>query len=191
MSLRTRTSPLPQVPRPGIRSRIPIARIPQPREDRMPSTWRLAKPARIAAALRTAQAQQLRRLVRRGRQRRRRAQGVGDAHDCRSRGGLLAQLRRRAGRRARRLPAPRCAVGQVPGDGRHHVLPVARAGADPKRRPDLEPVPGLRRRRAALGRPADRGRGRDRSTRTARAPTAARLGQRGDRQARHLRARRT
>ena len=55
MSLRTRTSPLPQVPRPGIRSRIPIERIPQPRQDRMAATWRLAKPARIAAALRTAQ----------------------------------------------------------------------------------------------------------------------------------------
>src|SRR5512134_3683891 len=55
MSLRTRTSSLPQVSRPRVRSRIPIARIPQPREDRMASTWRLAKPARIAAALRTAQ----------------------------------------------------------------------------------------------------------------------------------------
>ena len=50
MSLRTRTSSLPQVSRPRVRSRIPIARIPQPREDRMASTWRLAKPARIAAA---------------------------------------------------------------------------------------------------------------------------------------------
>ena len=55
MSLRTRTSPLPQVPRPRVRSRIPIARVPQPRENRMAATWRLAKPARIAAALRTAQ----------------------------------------------------------------------------------------------------------------------------------------
>ena len=55
MSLKTRTSPLPQVPRPGIRSRIPIERMPQPRQDRMAATWRLAKPARIAAALRTAQ----------------------------------------------------------------------------------------------------------------------------------------
>ncbi len=38
MSLRTRTSSLPEVSKPSIRSRIPIARIPQPREDRMPST---------------------------------------------------------------------------------------------------------------------------------------------------------
>src|SRR5512133_3689975 len=55
MSLRTRTSPLPKIPRPNVRSRIPIARVPQPRENRMSATWRLAKPARIAAALRTAQ----------------------------------------------------------------------------------------------------------------------------------------
>ena len=32
---------------------------PQPREDRMASTWRLAKPARIAAALQTAQSRNL------------------------------------------------------------------------------------------------------------------------------------
>jgi hypothetical protein len=44
MSLRTRTSPRPQVPRPGIRSRIPIERIPQPRQDRTAATWRLASP---------------------------------------------------------------------------------------------------------------------------------------------------
>src|SRR6478672_1830274 len=55
MSVRTRTSPLPQPAKPGPRSRIPIERVPQPRENRMASTWRLAKPARIAAALRTAQ----------------------------------------------------------------------------------------------------------------------------------------
>jgi len=55
MSLRTRTSPLPPDSRPTVRSRIPIARIPQPPQNRMASTWRLAKPGRIAAALRTAQ----------------------------------------------------------------------------------------------------------------------------------------
>src|SRR5688500_3470706 len=55
MSLRTRTSSLPQVSRPRVRSRIPISRVPQPRETRMPTTWRLAQPARIAAALRVAQ----------------------------------------------------------------------------------------------------------------------------------------
>jgi nitrite reductase/ring-hydroxylating ferredoxin subunit len=55
MSLRTRTSSVPQVSRPRVPSRIPIARIPQPRENRMAATWQLAKPARIARALRTAQ----------------------------------------------------------------------------------------------------------------------------------------
>src|SRR5689334_6351195 len=39
----------------SIRSLIPIARVPQPREDRMTSTWRQARPARIAAALAAAQ----------------------------------------------------------------------------------------------------------------------------------------
>ena len=38
-------------------SRIPIARVPQPREDGMSPTWRLAKPARIASSLLVAQAQ--------------------------------------------------------------------------------------------------------------------------------------
>jgi nitrite reductase/ring-hydroxylating ferredoxin subunit len=55
MSLRTRTSPLLRVSRTRARSRIPIERVTQPRENRMAATWRLAKPARIAAALRTAQ----------------------------------------------------------------------------------------------------------------------------------------
>jgi nitrite reductase/ring-hydroxylating ferredoxin subunit len=55
MSLRTRSSPLPPALTPTGRSRIPIARIPQPPQNRMASTWRLAKPGRIAAALRTAQ----------------------------------------------------------------------------------------------------------------------------------------
>jgi phenylpropionate dioxygenase-like ring-hydroxylating dioxygenase large terminal subunit len=55
MSRRTRSNPLPQVSRRRVRSRIPIARIPQPRENRMATTWQLAKPARIAAALQTAQ----------------------------------------------------------------------------------------------------------------------------------------
>jgi hypothetical protein len=55
MSLRTRTSSLPQVSRPSVRSRIPIARIPQPQRNRMAATRRLAKPARTAAALRVAQ----------------------------------------------------------------------------------------------------------------------------------------
>ena len=55
MSLRTPTSPLPPALKPSARSRIPIARIPQPPQNKMASTWRLAKPGRIAAALRTAQ----------------------------------------------------------------------------------------------------------------------------------------
>src|SRR6478735_2720955 len=54
MSLRTRPDRLPIVSR---RSAVPISRVPQPREDRMPSTWRLAKPGRIAAALAASQAQ--------------------------------------------------------------------------------------------------------------------------------------
>jgi nitrite reductase/ring-hydroxylating ferredoxin subunit len=54
MSLRTRPDWLPAVSR---RPAIPISRVPQPREDRMPSTWRLAKPGRIAAALAASQAQ--------------------------------------------------------------------------------------------------------------------------------------
>ena len=59
MSLRTRPDPLPTSVRSAgpLRSRIPISRVPQPREDRMVSTWRLAKPTRIAAALHVAQAQ--------------------------------------------------------------------------------------------------------------------------------------
>ncbi len=39
------------------RPRIPIPRVPQPRENRMTATWRQAKPARIAAALAVSQAQ--------------------------------------------------------------------------------------------------------------------------------------
>jgi nitrite reductase/ring-hydroxylating ferredoxin subunit len=59
MSLRTRPDPLPSPvgPGPALRSRIPLSRVPQPREDRMVPTWRLAKPGRIAAALQVAQAQ--------------------------------------------------------------------------------------------------------------------------------------
>jgi hypothetical protein len=38
MSLRTRISPLPQPSRPGVGSRIPIERIPQPRENGMATT---------------------------------------------------------------------------------------------------------------------------------------------------------
>jgi Rieske [2Fe-2S] domain len=55
MSLRTPTSSLPRLSRANVRSRIPISRVPQPRENRMATTWRLAKSARIAAALRVAQ----------------------------------------------------------------------------------------------------------------------------------------
>ena len=56
MSLRTsddlhQAAPVPQRPR------IPVSRVPQPREDTMSSTWRLAKPKRIAAALAVSQAQ--------------------------------------------------------------------------------------------------------------------------------------
>src|SRR5215210_3097889 len=59
MSLRTRPDPLPSSVSPTgpPRSRVPISRVPQPRQDRMVPTWRLAKPGRIAAALQVAQAQ--------------------------------------------------------------------------------------------------------------------------------------
>lgn len=57
MSLRTRTSALPVPIREQIRARIPISRVPQPREDRMTATWRLAKPGRIAGALKVSQEQ--------------------------------------------------------------------------------------------------------------------------------------
>ena len=40
-----------------VRSRIPIQRVPQPRENRMTASWRQAKPGRIAAALAVSQAQ--------------------------------------------------------------------------------------------------------------------------------------
>ena len=119
MSLRTRTSSLPEVSKPSIRSRIPIARIPQPREDRMPSTWRLAKPARIAAALHVAQAQN--------------SGGwfvAGASADVGRKESVTRTIAgrevvfwrnsdRRAGGRPGRLPAPRRAAGPVPGDGRH------------------------------------------------------------------------
>ncbi len=49
---------VPGLPMPAsVRNRIPLYRVPQPREDRMASTWRLAKPRRIAAALAVSQAQ--------------------------------------------------------------------------------------------------------------------------------------
>ena len=59
MSLRTRPQAVPERPslRDELRRRIPIQRIPQPRENRMTSSWRLAKPQRIAAALAVSQAQ--------------------------------------------------------------------------------------------------------------------------------------
>ena len=44
-----------------------------------------------------------------------------------------ATRRRDAGRRARRLPAPRGADGRLPGAGRHDVLPLARHGLRPSR----------------------------------------------------------
>jgi hypothetical protein len=57
MSLRTRLNSLPGPAEPGPvrRPRAQISQVPQPREDRTMPTWRHAKPARIAAALATAQ----------------------------------------------------------------------------------------------------------------------------------------
>lgn len=59
MSLRTRTNVLP-APHPAdrpSRPRIPIERVPQPAEDRMTSTWKLARPGRINRSLEVSQAQ--------------------------------------------------------------------------------------------------------------------------------------
>jgi nitrite reductase/ring-hydroxylating ferredoxin subunit len=42
-------------PAPRPRPRIPIERVPQPREDKMSETWRLARPSRIGASLELAQ----------------------------------------------------------------------------------------------------------------------------------------
>lgn len=41
----------------SVRSRVPIQRVPQPRENRMTASWRQAKPARIARSLAVSQAQ--------------------------------------------------------------------------------------------------------------------------------------
>ena len=58
MSLRTRLDALAErrVANGDRRPRIPISRVPQPSQDRMSTTWRLAKPARIAASLAASQA---------------------------------------------------------------------------------------------------------------------------------------
>ncbi len=59
MALRTRPDAAPSrltLP-PQVRERIPIVRIPQPRENRMSPSWRMAKPGRIAASLAVSQAQ--------------------------------------------------------------------------------------------------------------------------------------
>lgn len=55
MSLRLRGD-LPIALPERVRSRIPIQRVPQPREDRMPASWRQAKPGRIARSLAVSQA---------------------------------------------------------------------------------------------------------------------------------------
>ncbi len=59
MTLRTRPDSVPErlTFSEQVRKRIPIERIPQPRENRMTSSWRQAKPTRIAAALAASQAQ--------------------------------------------------------------------------------------------------------------------------------------
>ena len=132
MSLRTRTSPLPEVSKPSVRSRIPIARIPQPREDRMASTWRLAKPGRIAAALRTSHAQNSGGWFVAG------ASGDIGRKESVTRtivGREVVFWRNSTGELVAGPGAcPHLgAVGQMPGNGRHHVLPVARACVDPER----------------------------------------------------------
>ena len=57
MSLEARrTAAVERVSR-EVRSRVPISRLPQPTQDHMAPTWRAAKPARIAASLAVATAQ--------------------------------------------------------------------------------------------------------------------------------------
>ena len=132
---------------------------------------------------------ELRRLVRRGRQRRRRPQGVGDAHHRRSRGGLLAQLRRRAGRRAR-APARtsvRCLDKCPVMDGtmycRWHGLALTQSG-DPTWSPYRAYDDGVL---LWVGLPTEGEEATDRPALPARPPLPD-VGQRGDRQAGHLRA---
>ena len=113
------------------RPRIPIERVPQPREDKMSETWRLARPSRIGTSLEQALA--------------RNAGGWFVAGVSADVGRTESVTRTIAGRevvfwRDERgelvagpglLPAPRRADGPLPGDRRHDVLPLARAGADP------------------------------------------------------------
>ena len=135
MSLRTRPEPLPTSVSPAVapRSRVPISRVPQPREDRMVPTWRLAKPARIAAALHVAQAQNSGGWFVAGA-----SADVGTKQSVartiagrevvfwrNSSGGLVAG--------PGGLPPSGRIAGPVSGDGRHDVLPLARYGLDPAR----------------------------------------------------------
>ncbi len=139
MSLRTRPSSLPQLSRPTVRSRIPIARIPQPQR----TGWPRLGPGQAGSDCRRAPSgpvTQRSRLVRCRYRQRRRADRVSVAYHRRPRGDLVAKLGSRPDRGAGSVPEPRGAAGQVSGDGRHHVLPLARPRVDPERRSDLEPL---------------------------------------------------
>ena len=86
----------------------------------MAMTWRLAKPARIAAALRVARSRNSGGWFVAG--------ASGDAGSSPrhapspARGGLPAEPLEAALSQGGCLPAPWCTFGQVPGAGRHHVL---------------------------------------------------------------------
>ena len=93
MSLRTRTSPLPEV----CETECPLADPDRTHSAAAgePDGLDLAagQAGSYCCGAANSPVAQLRRLVRRRCQRRRRAEGVGDAHHRRPRGGLLAQLR--------------------------------------------------------------------------------------------------
>ena len=96
MTLRTRTEAAPArswLP-PSVRARIPISRIPQPRENRMTSSWRQAKPGRIAASLAVSQAQNSGGWFVAGQSTDVGPDRVGHPDHRRPRGGVLAQHRR-------------------------------------------------------------------------------------------------
>ena len=138
-------------------------RVPQPREDRMTSTWRLAKPARIAAALDVSQAQNSGGWFVAG--------ASGDV------GRQESVARTIAGREVvfwrdstgtlvagpGACPHLGALMDKLPGDGRDDVLPLAWSGPHAARGQHLAPLPRLRRRGADLGRPAHRRRGGDRT----------------------------
>ena len=179
MSLRTRVSSLPaSAPQ---RPRIPIARVPQPREDRMPATWRLAKPG-VDRPRATSRPGTERRWLVRGRERpptwgaRNRSPGPSRAAKWSSGGrptGHWWPARAPARTWAR---CSRCPVWTGTMYCRWHGLGPRRGGD-----PTWTPYRRLRRRRADLGPPAHPGRDADRRPAIPPRPPLSRVGRRRDR----------